>query len=521
MTDYEESTTPQGVDEKGRKIYNVESGELSSPDGLFAESDLEPGVLGYLRRLEARMDRAVGLESHAIDRKTDADKRPVKWHEELTMALLWASGTMGLSCFATGFLGWEFGLSLKQSILICIFGSVLGAMVSASCATFSAATGLRQISVSRYSFGWYPNKLIAFLNAVVQLGWAAVGCISGGIALTAVADGAMSLVVGIIIIAVVSLIISLAGLRYILIYERYAWFVFFVIFLIIFGMSGTYADNTTPAAEVGIELSATVLSLLAIIYGSSSSWCTMVGDYYVHYPTNTSRLKIFLLTTVGISIPTSIGMVAGCVVASALNNKPDWANAYNNEGVGYLVLQVIHPVGFAKFILVIFSFSGINTNTISIYSSAISFQQMARPLAKIPRFIWTLLCFAVIMALSLGGRQKLNTYLQDFLGLLGYWSTSYFVIVMLEHSLFRRGKFTNYDLDAWNDPSRLPLGIAATASFLTTVIAWAVGMDQTWFVGPVAKAIGGGADIANEMTLVIGALVYIPVRYLEKKFVGR
>lgn len=503
------------------KTYNVENGGKDSSDGMFAPSDLEPGFLGALRRLEARMDRAVGVESHAIDRKTDADKRPVKWHEELTMALLWASGTMGLSCFATGFLGWDFGLSLKQSILICIFGSILGASVSASCATFSAATGLRQISVSRYSFGWYPNKIIALLNAIVQLGWAAVGCISGGIALTAVADGAMSLVVGIIIIAVVSLLISLAGLRYILVYERYAWLVFFVIFMIIFGMAGPYADNTTPASSTGVDLSAAVLSVLAIIYGSSASWCTMVGDYYVHYPAHTSRLKIFLLTTAGIAIPTSIGMTAGCVVASALNNMADWKSTYEDDSIGFLVLKVIHPVGFAKFILVIFSFSGINTNTISIYSAAISFQQMARPLAKIPRIIWTLVCFVIIMALALGGREQLNAYLQDFLGLLGYWSTSYFVIVMLEHSLFRRGRFENYDLDAWNDPARLPLGIAAAASFLVTIVPWCLAMDQTWYVGPVAKAIGTGADIANEMTLVIGALVYIPVRYLEKKYVGR
>jgi purine-cytosine permease-like protein len=46
------------------------------------------------------------------------------------MALLWASGTMNTSCFATGFLGWEFGLSLKQSILITIFASILGGAIT-------------------------------------------------------------------------------------------------------------------------------------------------------------------------------------------------------------------------------------------------------------------------------------------------------------------------------------------------------------------------------------------------------
>ncbi|KAK5279748.1 hypothetical protein LTR40_007342, partial [Exophiala xenobiotica] len=330
------------------------------------------GILSKLRRLEARMDAKLGIESEAIDRKRAEDKRPVPWHEQLTMALLWASGTMNTSCFATGFLGWEFGLSLKQALLITIFASLLGGAVTGYCATFGAATGLRQISVSRYSFGWWPNKLIAALNAIQQLGWAAVGCITGGLALTAVADGHVSLAVGIIIIAVVALAISFLGLNAILVYERYAWLIYFVIFMIIFGETGKYADNTTPSSLKGATLSGTVLSLLAIVYGSSASWCTMASDYYVHYPATVSRLKVFLMTTFGIAIPTSIGMTAGCVVASALNNKPDWADAYDNQGLGFLIQDMLYPRGFAKFLLTLLVLSGINTNVISIYSAAIS-----------------------------------------------------------------------------------------------------------------------------------------------------
>ncbi|GKT52416.1 purine-cytosine permease FCY21 [Colletotrichum spaethianum] len=433
-------------------------GEKTSPQAsLEAGSDDRPketGILATLRRFEGRMDKALGVESHAIDRKMDADKSPVKWHEELTMALLWASGTMGISCFATGFLGWEFGLDLKRAIPIFIFGSILGGAVSGYCATFGAATGLRQISVSRFSFGWWPNKLIAFLNGVEQLGWASVGSISGGLALTAVADGRISLVV--------------------------------------------------------------------VVYGSSASWATMVSDYYVHYPTNVSRLKVFILTTLGIAIPTSFGMTAGAVVASSLNNQTAWANTYENQGLGFLIRDMLHPRGFAKFLLVIFSFSGINTNIISLYSAAISFQQMARPFAKVPRFLWTLLCFAVVIGLALGGRSQLNTYLQNFLSLLGYWCTSYFIILLMEHSIFRRGDFANYDLDGWNDPSRLPHGIGASVAFLVGVVAWCMGMVETWFVGPLGGLIGeSGGDIANEMTLVVTAVVYLPARYLELKFFGR
>ncbi|KAK5079565.1 hypothetical protein LTR24_009161 [Lithohypha guttulata] len=419
---------------KALDIAEKQIGQHSSSVEVYNNAYViqDNGILSKLRRFEAKLDTSLGVESEAIKRKLPEEKRPVPWHQQLTMALLWTSGTMNTSCFATGFLGWEFGLSLKQSILITIFASILGGAVTGFSATFGAATGLRQISVS------------------------SVGCITGGLALTAVADGHVSLVVGIVILAVVAMLISFVGLKAILVYERYAWFIFFIIFMIFFGETGKYADNITPTSLTGADLSGTVLSLVAIFYGSSASSCTMASDYYVHYPANVSRVKVFLLTTFGIAIPTSIGMVAGCVVASGLNNRSDWHDTYENDGLGFLIQEILYPRGFAKFILTLLVLSGINTNIISIYSAAISCQQFSRPFSRVPRFIWTFLCFAVILALALGGREQLNAYLQNFLSLLGYWCTSYVVILFCEHYVFRGGRFENYNLDGWNDPARLP-----------------------------------------------------------------
>ncbi|EME43311.1 hypothetical protein DOTSEDRAFT_54173 [Dothistroma septosporum NZE10] len=475
-----------------------------------------------LRNFESTLDRRLGVESEAIDRKLPEDRKPQPWHAQLNMALLWASGTMNVSCFATGLLGWEFGLSLKQSLLIVVFASLLGGAVSGFCATMGAATGLRQISIGRYSMGWWPNRIIAALNTIQQIGWSAVGCITGGLALTAVSDGGVSIIPGIIIIACCSLAISFLGLRAILAYEKYAWLVYFIIFLVIFGQTGRYADNSSPASVKGADLSGTVLSLLAIVYGSSASWATIASDYYVHYAVDVNRTKVFFMTTLGIAIPTSIGMMAGCVVSSALNNRPDWKDSYENKGLGYLIRDMLYPSGFAKFILVLLVLSGINMNVLNTYSAGLSCQQFSRPFSKIPRFIWTILCFGVIVALALAGRNHLLTYLQNFLSLLGYWCTSYAVIVFTEHYLFRKGKFTNYDLEGWNDPSRLPLGIAGFTAFALGVIAWVMGMVETWYVGPLGKLIGStGGDVANQVTLVVTGLSYIPMRYMELKYFGR
>jgi hypothetical protein len=76
-------------------------------------SEQETGILARMREWEAAMDRKLGIESQAIERKLPEDRVDLTWKDSLTMASLWASGTMNLSCFATGFLGWEFGLDLK------------------------------------------------------------------------------------------------------------------------------------------------------------------------------------------------------------------------------------------------------------------------------------------------------------------------------------------------------------------------------------------------------------------------
>jgi len=162
--------------------------------------------------------------------------------------------------------------------------------------------------------GWYPAKIIALLNVIEQLGWSAVGCITGGLALSAVSDGRVSLILGVVIIAVMGLCFSFVGLRAVLKYDAWAWLVFFVIFMIMYGEAAPQADLATPSALTGSTLSGTVLTLLAIVYGSSSSWCSICSDYYVQYPVDTSKTKVFLLTTLGITIPTCIGMCMGACV---------------------------------------------------------------------------------------------------------------------------------------------------------------------------------------------------------------
>lgn len=99
-----------------------------------ASTENYSGILGKLRYYENTLDRKFGIESHGPARILPEARDPSynKWSNQAVMALMWASGTMNLSCFVTGFLGFDFGLDLKQAILVVVFGSLLGSAVTVS-----------------------------------------------------------------------------------------------------------------------------------------------------------------------------------------------------------------------------------------------------------------------------------------------------------------------------------------------------------------------------------------------------
>ena len=90
-------------------------------------------------------------------------------------------------------------------------------------------------------------------------------------------------------------------------------------------------------------------------------------------------------------------------------------------------------------------------------------------------------------------------------------------VVCVEHLYFRKGNFARYDLQSWNVPSRLPLGAAALAACISSFALVIPSMSQVWYTGPIARKTG---DIGFEMAAIVTALVYIPLRRLEKSWRG-
>ena len=68
--------------------------------------------------------------------------------------------------------------------------------------------------------GYYPGKLCALLNIVIMLGYGMINAVVGGQILSAVADGRLSIIAGILINCAVTWVVATFGMSMFHFYER-------------------------------------------------------------------------------------------------------------------------------------------------------------------------------------------------------------------------------------------------------------------------------------------------------------
>ena len=68
--------------------------------------------------------------------------------------------------------------------------------------------------------GYYPSKVCCVLNVLTNIGYSMVNSVVGGQILSKVSGGTISVLVGIIVVAVASWVMAMFGMRIFQIYER-------------------------------------------------------------------------------------------------------------------------------------------------------------------------------------------------------------------------------------------------------------------------------------------------------------
>lgn len=180
--------------------------------------------------------------------------------------------------------------------------------------------------------------------------------------------------------------------------------------------------------------------------------------------------------------------------------------------------------------------------------------------SKIPRWFWCIVGTIIYFICAIVGRNHFSTILGNFLPMIGYWISMYFILLVEENEIFRRYfihlytkefpsassdssthepkshqrfnihtwkrnhhyKTARYNWDKWDDYDTLTKGYAATFAFLCGIAGVVVGMAQVYWTGPLARKLGDyGGDIAMWLSMGISGLVFPLCRYWELRHYGR
>ncbi|KDR72650.1 hypothetical protein GALMADRAFT_126262 [Galerina marginata CBS 339.88] len=433
------------------------------------------------------------------------------------------SSNLTILTFSIGTLGpVVFELGLRDSCLVIILFNLFCAIfpayfsdAGAVSSTWGAHLGMRQMTLSRFTFGYYGVIVPCILNLIGVIGFGTLNCILGGQALASVTDGRLSWTVGIVIFTIVSVVVSFCGYKFLHWFERLAWFPVLVAFVIAVGVGAKHFDNPPPPVPVS---AASILGFAGTQAGFMITWSGFAADYGSYLQPVGSSWKVFWYAYMGLFLPNVFVQSLGAAVAIAATSIPEWNDNFAGGNVGGLIEAVYRPLGgFGKFLTVIMSLS-VAPNLVSIfYSASLNYQVIIPRLVVVPRYVFTLLSAAIVLPISIVGAHRFDAAITNFLGLIGYWASAYVIILIIEHVYFRSNKFSNYDIDAWNTPGRLPWGLGAMGAGVLSFALVIPCVSQVWFTGPIAKKTG---DLGFEIALVLSAILYPPMRWLEIKWQG-
>ena len=156
--------------------------------------------------------------------------------------------------------------------------------------------------LSRLGFGYWGNALPAGINSITAgIGWFAVNSVSGTLALNSLTH--LPEVLCLLIIVVVQIVVAFLGHNLIHVFERYAFPVLVIIFLIasVWMLSKGHpgAKHSTIPGAFLIELGAT--------FGYAVGWNPYASDYTRYFKPETSKRAIALWA--------GLGLFLSCVAA--------------------------------------------------------------------------------------------------------------------------------------------------------------------------------------------------------------
>src|SRR5580704_4358084 len=396
----------------------------------------------------------------------------------------WTSPNMEFATIFVGVLAVAvFGLGFWTAALAIILGSGIGAIVQGALSVRGPRYGVPQMVLSRLGFGYWGNALPAGLNSVTAgIGWFAVNSVSGTFALNTLTH--LPKILCLIIIVAAQIAIAYFGHNLVHAFERYAFPVLAIIFLIttIVILAKSH-PGYHPAHYAGGTVGGFLVSTGAV-FGYAAGWNPYAADYTRYFPPTVSKAAVAFWAGFGVFISCVVLEIAGAASATLSSSA---SATPTGAFTGHL------PTALADATLLAIALGAIAANVLNIYSGAMSFVAMGIRLPLALRRAVTALVFGVIgFIVALTGLHDAGAKYTNFLLIIAYWIAPCLAVMFCDQFLYRRrslaeeeGLLFNKQYANWAGPVAMLVGMGLSIWLFS---------NQTEYIGLVPKHVPAVGD---------------------------
>src|SRR5213593_5083368 len=374
-------------------------------------------------------------------------RRPPEWGVEpvppglrvlrtFDLFVLWSSLGIGLLVLAAGTLligvgGFGFGLTLGESAIVALLGSVLGSLMLAAAAHHGSRAGVPTMVSLRPILGRRGSYIPTALNVFQLLGWATFELLVMGIAAATLTGNVFGPSTQLVFIPLFGAVVAALALGGPLAVIR-AWLEKFAIWLVYASTAAIGIALIWKGPDLGLRyapFSGTTSLLLALdlVIAMPISWWPLISDYNRFARSSKDSL---IGTAAGYTIANTVFYLLGAGLM-ALGVALGQTN----------FLAVIGLLGLGAFPLLIILVDETDNAFANIYSTAVSIQNLA-PRRRQLTFIAAATVIAMAGAAFLWNRgEGLGGGYETFLFLIGGLFVPLLGVVIADSFVVRRGSY--------------------------------------------------------------------------------
>src|ERR1700722_19242106 len=404
----------------------------------------------------------------------------------------WVSPNMEFATIFVGVIGvWFFGLSFWLAALAILLGTALGSLSMGALAARGPLFGVPQMVLSRIGFGFLGNILPAGVNSLVAGdGWFAVNSVSGAFALSALLSWNSKICL--LIIVVVQLAVAFFGHNLVHAFERWAFPVLVVIFLI---ASVVILSKSHPGAHIaaipGGRLGGWLITLGAA-FGYAAGWNPYASDYTRYLPKDTDRRATGLWAGLGVFISCVLLETVGAAAAT-ITSIDKYAN---NPTAGFVSNM---PTWIGDITLLAIALGAVCANALNVYSGSMSFLAMGFRLPLTLRRAIVAIVFGVAgFFLALSGLSDAGTKYNNFLLVISYWIGPWLGVFFADQFLRRGKRVDGFLFDRRHNPWAGVVAMAVAIGLSIWLFA-----NQTDYKGLVPEHVPALGDLTFEVGFVL------------------